>query len=71
MILQHIRGRRGINEGKRETGIDVVGDIPWGMHICLFYETEQDLFDVLAPYFKAGLENNELCMCINRAQTSR
>src|SRR5437870_1982313 len=24
----------------RKSGIDVVGDIPWGTHFCLFYETK-------------------------------
>jgi len=44
----------------RKSGIDVLGDIPWGSHFCVFYETRQDLLDVLVPYFKAGLESNEL-----------
>jgi PAS domain S-box-containing protein len=46
----------------RKTGISVVGDMPWGAHFCYFYETKQDLFDILAPYFKVGLENNEFCL---------
>ena len=24
----------------RKTGVDVVGDMPWGTHFCLFYETQ-------------------------------
>ncbi len=48
----------------RKTGIDIIGDAPWGTHLCLFYETKQDLIDILVPYFKAGLENNEFCMWI-------
>jgi hypothetical protein len=42
-----------------KSGIDVLGDIPWGSHFCVFYETKQDLLDVLVPFFKAGLESNE------------
>src|SRR6266446_4295521 len=45
----------------RKTGISVVGDMPWGTHLCHFYETKEDLLDILIPYFKAGLENNEFC----------
>src|SRR5467141_647349 len=45
----------------RKTGIDVVGDIPWGTHFCLFYETKGDLLDILIPYCKAGLESDESC----------
>ena len=27
-------------------------------------ETKEDLIDILVPYFKAGLENNEFCMWV-------
>jgi PAS domain S-box-containing protein len=48
----------------RHSGIDVIGSVPWGTHFCQFYQTKQDLIDILVPYFKAGLENNEFCMWI-------
>ena len=48
----------------RKTGIDVIGDVSWGSHLCQFYETKEDLIDILVPYFKAGLENNEFCMWV-------
>jgi hypothetical protein len=48
----------------RTTGIDTVGKIPWGTHFCQFYQTRGDLIDILVPYFKAGLENNEFCMWV-------
>lgn len=48
----------------RHTGIDVIGDVPWGTHFCQFYQHEQDLVDIVVPYFKAGLENNEFCMWV-------
>jgi DNA repair protein RadC len=48
----------------RETGIGALGALPWGSHICIFYSTKQDMIDVLVPYFKAGLENNEFCLWI-------
>jgi DNA-binding CsgD family transcriptional regulator len=46
----------------RNTGLDPVGDRPWGTHICLFYETPQDLYDVHAEYFAAGLASGEFCI---------
>ena len=49
---------------KRKTGIDIIGDVPWGTHFCQFYQTKEDLIDILVPYFKAGLENNEFCMWV-------
>ena len=51
-------------EEHRKTGIDVIGDVPWGTHFCQFYQTKQDLLDILVPYFKAGLGNNEFCMWV-------
>jgi PAS domain S-box-containing protein/putative nucleotidyltransferase with HDIG domain len=50
-----------------KTGIGIVDSLPWGTHLCQFYETKQDLLDVLVPYFKAGLENNELCVWVTSA----
>jgi len=47
-----------------KTGISVVGDMPWGTHFCQFFETKEDLLDILIPYFKTGLENNEFCMWV-------
>ncbi len=48
----------------RDSGIDIIGDVGWRTHFCLFYKTRDDLIDVLVPYFDAGLRNNEFCMCI-------
>jgi len=48
----------------RNSGIDIIGAVPWGTHFCQFYQSREDLVDILVPYFKAGLENNEACMWI-------
>ncbi|MFN3834657.1 MAG: MEDS domain-containing protein [Glycocaulis sp.] len=58
------RRRRTVLEGHqlRKTGLAPVGDRPWGTHICLFYGTTQDLFDVHADYFGAGLASGEFCI---------
>ncbi len=53
-----------MEEKARKTGIDVIGAVSWGTHICQFYDTKQDLLDILVPFFKAGLENNESCVWI-------
>ncbi len=59
----------------RKTGIDIIGDSPWGTHLCHFYRSREDLIDILVPYFKAGLENNEFCMWVTseplRAESAR
>ncbi|MGB5933935.1 MAG: MEDS domain-containing protein [Anaerolineae bacterium] len=48
----------------RTAGIDIIDYVPWGAHLCLFYQTKKDLIDVMVPYFKAGLESNEFCMWV-------
>jgi PAS domain S-box-containing protein len=48
----------------RDSGIRIVGRVPWGTHFCQFYQIPQDLLDILVPFFKSGLENNEFCMWI-------
>jgi len=53
-----------IDEQLRSTGIGVVGDVPWGTHFFLFHETKEDLIDACIPYFRAGLENGELCLWV-------
>ena len=30
----------------RKTGIRVMSEMPWGTHICVFYETKEDLLDI-------------------------
>ncbi|PPD58013.1 MEDS domain-containing protein [Dehalogenimonas etheniformans] len=51
-------------ETLRLSGIDIIGNVPWGTHFCQFYQTKQDLIDTLVPYFRSGLLNNEFCMWI-------
>ena len=48
----------------RNSGIDIVGSISWGIHFCQLYHTKQDLVDVIIPYLKTGLENNEFCIWV-------
>ena len=48
----------------RKTGIGMVDTVPWGTHFCTFYETTQDLLDILVPFFKIGLESKEFCLWI-------
>ena len=53
-----------MDQNMRNSGIAIIGDVPWGTHLCHFYQTKEDLMDILIPYFKAGLENNEFCMWV-------
>lgn len=47
------------------SGLDVVGPLPWGAHLCQLYDKADDLADFLVPFFKAGLEANESCLWIS------
>ncbi len=49
---------------KTYSGLECIGDVPWGSHFCQFFKTADDLADSLVPYFKAGLDNNEQCLWV-------
>jgi DcmR-like sensory protein len=51
-------------DAPRSSGLDVLGNLAWGTHFCLFYATKNDFLDVLLPYFKAGLQGNEFCLWV-------
>jgi len=55
---------QGIQTEPRNSGIEVLGELPWGSHFCNFFESKEDLLQILVPYFKAGLINNEFCLWI-------
>jgi len=46
----------------RDSGIRVIGNMPWGSHACVFYETKVDILDTAVAYFAAGLSRNEFCI---------
>ena len=47
---------------KRKSGIKGMDEVAWGTHLCQFYQSKEDLLNFLAPFFKEGLLNNELCL---------
>lgn len=48
----------------RNSGIEILGELPWGSHFCNFFDNKEDLLQLLIPYFRAGLINNEFCLWI-------
>ncbi len=48
----------------RKSGVDVVGELPWGSHFCLFYEAKEDLLEIATSYCQAGLEGQEFCLWV-------
>lgn len=53
-----------MSQNIRRSGIDTIEDVPWGTQFYQFYQSKEDLLDILIPYFKARLENNEFCMWV-------
>lgn len=53
-----------MKEKLRRSGMDILGEIPWGTYFCQFHNSTHELLEILVPYFKAGLENNEFCIWI-------
>ena len=48
----------------RRSAVGLDGLLRWGDHVCHFFRSANDLGEVLVPYFKAGLELNELCVWV-------
>ena len=59
-----------VQSERRKTGIRAIGDLPWGAHICVFYESKPDLLDTNVAYIAAGLSGNEFCIWAVSAPTS-
>jgi PAS domain S-box-containing protein len=49
------------------SGLAATPLLGWGTHIGHFFEAADELHEVLVPYFKAGLENNERCLWVTGA----
>jgi DNA-binding CsgD family transcriptional regulator len=49
-------------ETLRNSGIPFLDDVPWSSHLCVFYETRNDLIVAAARFFERGLDSNELCI---------
>lgn len=46
------------------SGIDNTVNVLQGAHFCQFYQAKEDLMDIVIPYLRAALENNEACIWI-------
>lgn len=60
-----------ITAAPRKTGLEILGDMPWGTHCCHFFQTRKDLVDTLIPFFKVGLANKELCLWLTHAPLTK
>ncbi len=46
------------------SGLAKIPHLQWGNHLAHFFDSGDDLRDMLVPYFKAGLEHGEKCLWI-------
>jgi hypothetical protein len=47
-----------------DCGLPGIRTIPYGVHMCNFYRTREELAEALVPFFLAGLGANERCIWI-------
>lgn len=45
-----------------ECGIRGIGKVPWGNHLCHFFQTRGELEESVVSYFQAGLLQGERCI---------
>lgn len=53
----------------RDSGINTIGHISWGTHIANLFTDKKEIFEVVVPFIKSGLVNNELCLWIYTQNT--
>lgn len=51
-------------EDHSPSGLRAIPHLEWGSHLTQFFASGEELRDLLVPYFKAGLENNETCLWV-------
>lgn len=49
------------------SGLPTVPHLQPGSHLAHVFNSGEELRDILVPFFKAGLENNERCLCVTAA----
>src|SRR4051794_33319999 len=59
-----------MNSAPRKTGIAAIPEVAWGTHLCIFYDSVENLLDLLPSYFRAGLEQNERCFALATPEVS-
>lgn len=55
------KGHTGDPAELRPSGIPPLGDVAWGTHLSVFYETRDDLLETSCDFIEAGLRGHEFC----------
>lgn len=56
----------GPSQSWSPSGIPAVPHLAWGSHVAHFFGSSEELREILVPFFKAGIENNERCLWVVR-----
>ena len=48
----------------RKSGLRLLGDVAWGLHVAFFYERKEDVLEISLAFLKAGLESDEVCVWV-------
>jgi hypothetical protein len=49
------------------SGLKTIPHLQWGSHLANFFGAGEELIDLLVPFFKSGLDNNERCLWVTGA----
>jgi len=44
------------------TGLRLLGDVPWGQHVALFYDTKEDLLEICGSFSKLVSRATRYCV---------
>lgn len=50
-----------------QSGIEAIGPVQWGAHLCHLYRTRHELHDTALPYFIVGVQSNDACLWLTSA----
>lgn len=54
----------GVRQQTTDFGLSCLGHVPWGTHVCHFYDDSAEALEVAVPYVSSGLSQQEACMWI-------
>jgi PAS domain S-box-containing protein len=54
----------------RDSGVGIIGRIPWGMHMAYLFSERKEYHNILYPYLGEGLHSNEMCVWIYGPNTN-
>lgn len=47
-----------------DSGLDFIGKIPWGTHMCCLYQQPDDLLEIVLPYLVEGVKHRDFCLWV-------